>query len=359
MTFDQAIIDPQQQSLALKLSHLPCFNFKVDNISVINTGLSQPCFQVNYDNKTYFAKYLIANSIEPLASQLAARAGISPKLIYVGQNWLITEFIAGQGLDNGHQSEEEKLVVTIALLARCHNIALSSTSSKSESSDSNHQNLAQKISLTDDQLSKQSYLPSLDISATIEQLLQNIALSSTQHQALKFLVNVFQQNLAETHKIVQHTRQVFCHGDANYSNIIALKNETKNPENLYKIIDFECACIGPIAYDLAMLMAVNSIDSSKVEMITSRYQQALTRLNQQQKLTKIIDNLTENTHENSNISPLLVTCYFDFSLLINGLWYLSQYQGRKLIKYKILSIKQLMLLAIRHPQVNRLLDEMR
>jgi thiamine kinase-like enzyme len=356
LKFEQAIIDQQQQSLALKLSHLACFNLKVDNISVINAGLSQPCFQVNYDNKTYFAKYLIADSIEPLASQLAARDGISPKLIYVGQNWLITEFIAGQGLDNSKQSEEGKLAVTIALLARCHNIALSS---KSESSHSNHQNLTPKISLTDDQLSKQSYLPSLDISATIKQLLQNIALSSTQHQALKSLVNVLQQNLAETHKIVQHTRQVFCHGDANYSNVIALKNETKNPVNLYKIIDFECACIAPIAYDLGMLMAVNSINSSKVEMITSLYQQALTRLNQQQKLTKNIDNLTESTQENSNLSPLLVTCYFDFSILINSLWYLSQYQGRKLIKYKILSIKQLMLLSTRHPQVNRLLDEMR
>jgi len=359
LTFEQAIIDQEQQSLALKLSHLACFNLKVDNISVINAGLSQPCFQVNYENKTYFAKYLIADSIEPLASQLAARDKISPKLIYVGQNWLITEFIAGKGLDNGKQSEEEKLAVTIALLARCHNIALSSTSSKSESSQSNHQNLAEKISLTDDQLSKQSYLPSLDISTTIEQLLQNIVLSSTQHQALKSLVNVFQQKLAEAHQIVQHTRQVFCHGDANYSNVIALKNETKNPESLYKIIDFECACIAPIEYDLAMLMAVNSIDSSQVEMITSCYQQALTRLNQQQKLTKIIDKLTEITQENSNVSPLLVMCYFDFSLLINSLWYLSQYQGRKLIKYKILSIKQLMLLAIRHPQVNRLLDEMR
>lgn len=359
MKFDQAILDQQQQSLALKLSHLPYFNLKVDNISVINAGLSQPCFQVSYENKTYFAKYLTADSIEPLASQLAARDDISPKLIYVGQNWLITEFIAGQGLDNSHRSEEEKLAVTIALLARCHNIALSNTSSKSESSHSNYQNLTQKIALTDDQLSKQYYLPSLDISATIKQLLQNIALSSTQHQALKFFVNVFQQNLAKTHKLVQHTRQVFCHGDANYSNVIALTNETKNSESLYKIIDFECACIAPIEYDLAMLMAVNSIDSRKVEMITSLYQQALTRLNQQQNLTKIVENLTEKTHENSNISPLLVTCYLDFSLLINGLWYFSQYQERKLMKYKILSIKQLMLLAIRHPQVSRLLDEMR
>ena len=357
MKFDQAIIDPHQQSLALKLSHLPCFNLKVDNISVINAGLSQPCFQVNHEDKTYFAKYLIANSIEPLASQLAARDGISPKLIYVGQNWLITEFIEGQGLDNSNQSEEEKLAVTIALLVRCHNIALSS--SKSESNHSNHQNLTQKISLTDNQRSKKSYLQNLDISATIKQLLQNIALSSTQHQALKFLVNVFQQNLAETHEILQYTRQVFCHGDANYSNIIALKNETANSENLYKIIDFECACIAPIAYDLAMLMAVNSIDSSKVEMITSLYQQALTRLNQQKKLTDIVDNLAENTEKNDDISLGLVTCYYDFSLLINSLWYLSQYQERKLIKYKILSVKQLMLLATRYPQVNRVLDEMR
>ena len=359
MKFNQAIIDQQQQSLALKLSHLPCFNLKVDKISIINAGLSQPCFQVNYENKTYFAKYLIADSIEPLASQLAARDGISPKLIYVGQNWLITEFIAGQGLDDSDHSEEKKLVITIALLARCHSIALSSASSKNESCHSDYQNLIQKISLTDDQLSKQSYLPSLDISATIEQLLQNTTLSSTQHQTLKSLVNVFQQNLAKAHKIVQHPKQVFCHGDANYSNVIALKDETKNPEVLYKIIDFECACIAPIAYDLAMLMAVNSIDSSKVEMITSLYQQALTCLNEQKKSTNIVDNLTDNIQEHTDFSLNLVTCYFDFSIIINSLWYLSQYQSRKLMKYKILSMKQLMLLATRYPQVNKVLDEMR
>ncbi|WP_191321759.1 phosphotransferase [Colwellia sp. C1TZA3] len=360
MKFEQAIIDRGQESLALKLSYLPCFNeLKRDSISVIDAGLSQPCFQVNYENKAYFAKYLIADSIEPFASELAARYGISPKLIYVEQNWLITEFIAGQGLDNGYQSEAEKLAITIALLARCHSISLPSTISNSENSHSNHQNVVQTISPTDEQRSKQFYLSELDISATIQQLLQNIALSFAQQQALKSLSNVLQQNLAKANKIVQHTKQVFCHGDANFSNVMALKNDTKNTENLYKIIDFECACIAPVAYDLAMLMAVNGIDSSKVETITSLYQQALISLNQQKNSTGIVDNLTVNTQGNTATSTILVTCYLDFSLLINSLWYLWQYQGRKLIKYKVLSTKQLILLAKRHSQANRVLDEMR
>tara|TARA_R110000744_G_scaffold107699_3_gene204246 strand:- start:4848 stop:5921 length:1074 start_codon:yes stop_codon:yes gene_type:complete len=357
LKFDQSIIDQQQHSLALELCHLPCFNqLKVDGIRHIDAGLSNPCFHVSYENKSLFAKYLTANSIEPFVSQLAASKEIAPKLVYVGHNWLITEFITGQGLEKSDQSEDEKIAIVIALLTRCHSIL---DLSISKNSYSNHQELAQKILITDVNVQKQSYIPNLDISATINQLLQKTKLSVAQDKALQFLLNILQKNLVNTTKLVSNLPLVLCHGDTNFSNVIQLKNDDTSAEPLYKLIDFECACIAPIEYELAMLMAVNNIGAGKVELIKSFYQQAIISKNLQNKPLDIVDNLASEAQGTYKISNNVVTCYLDFSLLINGLWYMVEYQRRKQLKYKNLAIKQLSILAIRYPQANIVLDEMR
>ncbi|MBA6391251.1 aminoglycoside phosphotransferase family protein [Colwellia sp. BRX10-3] len=361
MEFDQSRIEQKQKSLAVKLCQLPCFHLlKVANISVIDSGLSQPSFHVKYENKAYFAKYLDANSIEPLASQLAATHGISPKLIYVGYNWLITEFIAGEGLDTSIQSEDEKLAVMLTLLARCHSIGdLSQNKPQHLNSDIDHQNLSSVISRSVHQMSKLPFIPNLDIPSTVNLLLQNIVLNASQEQALKSLLNILQNNLANTSKIVAISQPVFCHGDANFSNVIQLENNTKSSIDLYKLIDFECACLASIEYDLAMLMAVNDIDSGKIEIIKSLYQQAFISINQYEKPLKIVDNLVSKAQDIVEISTSLVTCYLDLSLIINALWYISKYQSRKQSKYKKLAEKQLRLLADKHQQANIVLDEMR
>jgi len=340
-------LDTQQQSLVLKLCQLPCFTqHKIVDIRVINLGLSQPCFEIQCDHKNYFAKHIVASSVEPLASLLAASHYISPTPLYVGHNWLVTEFIEGKELKQCQQSEEEKLTVMLTLLARCHCITYDL---------GNKQYIVEEVMPHPTQQS----LPKLDIAAIIWQLLQNNALSASQEQVLTPLLALLQQNLANTNEKLPNIKQVFCHGDANFSNVIQRKNNIKNKSNLYQLIDFECACIAPIEYDLAMLMAVNDIDYRKIEMINLCYQQALISLNQSENTLKIDGNLTNKVPELVGISMELITRYLDLSFLINGLWYFSQYQARKQLKYKTLAIKQLKALAIRHPQTNLVLDEMR
>ncbi|WP_157673925.1 aminoglycoside phosphotransferase family protein [Cognaticolwellia beringensis] len=357
MKLDQSIIDHQQHSLTLELCHLPCFNqLKVEHIRHIDAGLSNPCFHVSYENKSLFAKYLTANSIEPFVSQLAASEGIAPKLVYVGHNWLVTEFITGQGLEKSDQSEDEKIAIVLALLARCHSILDLSVSYNSQR---NHQALAQKTFITDVNVPTQSNIPNLDISATINQLLQKIKLSDTQDKALQFLLNILQKNLVNTSKFLSNIQQVLCHGDTNFSNVIQLKNDDTSAEPLYKLIDFECACIAPIEYELAMLMAVNNIDAGKVELIESLYQQAIISKKLPNKPLDIVDNIASKTQNTLKTSTVLVTCYLDFSFLINALWYMVEYQSRKQLKYKKLAIKQLSILAIRYPQADIVLNEMR
>lgn len=351
LSFEHVIISPldkKQQLLALKLCHLPYFTqHSVSRIRVIEIGLSQPCFEVKYDSKNYFAKYLIADSIEPLASQLAASHGLSPKPVYVDDNWLITEFIAGEGLEQCHQPEAEKLTVMLALLARCHRIP-------SDISDSQYYLTAQVVLAR-----MQKSLPKLDITTIIRQILQHTELSSTQEQVLTPLLTLLQQNLAKAIEKVPSVTQVFCHGDANFSNVIVGESDTEKSAKVYQLIDFECACIAPIEYDLAMLMAVNGIDASKITMVNASYQQALISLNHQEKALEIVDNLSGKITTIENISVNLVTRYLDLSLLINGLWYLSHYQSRKQSQYKLLAIKQLMALATRYPQTSFFVDEMR
>ena len=357
LKFDQSILDQQQQSLVRELCHLPCFNqLKIDGIRRIDTGLSNACFHVSYENKSLFAKHLTANSIEPLASELAASNGIAPKLVYVGHNWLITEFITGQGLDKSDQSEDEKIAIVLALLARCHSIFDVNLSHHSHGT---HQVFAQKILLSDLNLPKKPSIPNLDTSATIKQLLQKAELSVAQDNALHVLLTLLEKSLADTIKIVSNRQQVLCHGDTNFSNVIQRVNDDKSAKPIYQLIDFECACIAPIEYDLAMLMAVNHINANKVERIKLLYQQALISLNLQKNPLDIVENLASKVQDTFEISVKLVTCYLNLSFLINALWYLAEYQSRKQLKYKKLAEKQLNILAIRYPQANIILNEMR
>ncbi|MFT5814204.1 MAG: thiamine kinase-like enzyme [Psychroserpens sp.] len=345
MTFDYTLNSLTDEQLLHRLRYLPCFaKHTVNNISVIEAGLSQASFHVECEGKSYFAKYLVDNSIEPQVSQLAAAHGFSPKVFYAEQPWLITEFIAGQGLEKSKQLEDEKLLITMSLLIQCHAISICDEDIK-----------GQTVSLA---------IPTLDIPTIISQLLQQLQLSKAQVQALKSLIYLFQQNLIKAHSNVDNTKLVLCHGDANFSNVITtnishLTGADKGIKIGYQLVDFECARIAPPEYDLAMLMAVNDIDFSKAAMINTLYQQMNKSLN---KTANIVDNVNEHTNktfETTNNPLFLVTCYYDFSFLINALWYFERYQRQQLVKYKILAIKQLMSLAIRHPQANIVLDEMR
>jgi len=347
LTFDHALHSLADEKKLHQLRQLPCFAQQtVSNISVIEAGLSQASFHVICEGKSYFAKYLVENSIESRVSQLTAAHGLSPKVVYAEQRWLITDFIVGQGLEKSKQSEDEKLAITISLLKQCHAISCHVQDNKEQA--------------------VLSSVPTLDILVIISQLLQQLKLSKAQSQALKSLICLLQQNLVKAYSDVDNIKLVLCHGDVNFSNVMAAENSLatakvtdKDRKIRHQLLDFECARIAPPEYDLAMLMAVNDIDFSKAAMINTRYQQMKQAPN---KADNIVDNVSYYANKTPMLtdnSLLMVTCYYDLSILINALWYFEQYQRQQLVKYKILAIKQLMALAIRHPQVNEVIDEMR
>ncbi len=341
------------KQLALKLSQLTCFEqLTVDNIHVIYAGLSQPCFQVDDKNSRYFAKYINDNHVEAQASQLAAIYGIYPKIFYTDHHWLITEFKVGEGLDKGKRSEEENLTITLRLLAQCHHVTIASAGYPKE--------IPLDTARTQQEQAQALRLPALDVVGTVKQLLQTIEISDSQAHVLQQLCELLRQNLMNATEQVADLQQVFCHGDANFSNVFALENTmVADDAKGYLLIDFECACIAPREYDVAMLMAVNGISLSNIEIMHRLYLQAFIEINPQKNSLEVVDNTPEIIHYNAELSLVLVMRYYDLSLLINGLWYMSQYQCRQKLKYKTMAYKQLMLLEKRYPELHTLLSQMR
>ena len=361
------ILDETHKKLALELCQLPCFNsLTIDNIAVIDVGLSQSCFQVDDTNQRYFAKYLTGSYVETTASQIAAFYGIAPKVVYAGNNWLVTEFKVAQELNTADLSENEKITLMLTMLAQCHQI--------DEHSDSQHHNEqldsvfykashltfnsavssagATSLKPIRKQKDKLSALPKLNVTAVIDDLLQQLELSDQQNQQLKQLSKKLMQNLNKANEQAGNIRQVFCHGDANFSNVLLVKNNLSSPNTHdYLLVDFECACIAPIEYDLAMMMAVNGIEANKIEIIYQLYLQGLTALNKQGNAHEIVDNSSVELMNVKSLSSKLVTCYYDLSILITGLWYFVAYQSRQQLKYKNLALKQLQLLAKSYPEL--------
>lgn len=349
----------QQQTLRQMLCQLPCFKkLKVTDINEINTGLSQPCFRVEYENNFYFAKYVNSNSTEAMASQIAANYKISPHVVYVGNNWLITEFIVGEGLDTAIQSVVDKLITMLTLLSRCHCIDYASQYNALEPlanlQTTNHLN-PESV----DQKTTKIEIPTLDIANTISELFENITGNDVLLNNLLSLSNVLQQNLKNVNITLGSIEQVFCHGDANFSNAMQLKYPQLNSVAVHKLIDFECACIAPVDFDLAMLMAVNEIERAKVTVMIDQYYAINKSHLAANNIANIVDNSLPNKQNMAIPSTVMVTCYYDLSILINCLWYLSKFQDSSQEIYKNLAKKQIMLLPTCHPQVNNILDEMR
>ena len=223
-------------------------------------------------------------------------------------------------------------------------------------------------------------IPQLAIEQTVSQLFEDLSLqqknadnrylSLAQQNRLQAIADVLLQELAQLK--AGQSNDVFCHGDANFSNVIKKENSKKNTDNSrYQLIDFECACIAPIEYELAMLMAVNEIQSSKTEQIIALYCQLSSRPHssntlQQSRLTnkenktinaaensmEIVDNLAVSTVNSGYINKRLVTRYRYLGFIINGLWYLAQFYQHQREKYKKLANNQFSLLAEHYPETN-------
>ncbi len=275
------------QQLAAQLTNLDIFS-DIKHISPINSGLSGHSFKVETQGRLYFAKSLQRSNtahIELQVHQQAAIKGLSPTICYADQNWLITDFIQGDELSKAKLSIEDKLAVAVTIMYQFHQVS------------------------TEPLLDN---LPRLAITKTINDLLATSLYSAKQIE----LITQIGEKLA--HSITVQGATV-CHGDINFTNVLLSDNgQLLNAHNTHYLIDFECACLADVEYDIAMLLAINTIDKHSQQSIISHYE-------------------TLSKRDNSlNINTDKVTCYLSFCYLINGLWFYGKYkhkQDKKLLHY--------------------------
>jgi thiamine kinase-like enzyme len=210
-----------------KLVALPFFK-QIKEIQELEKGASHHCFKVITGNGNYFAKYFESDRAtrenEHKVTVVAAKAGITPRILHCSTHWLITDFIEGQLTDE--QTTDKKIIIATGLIKKCHQL---------------------KIDLTP-----------LDLHAILDYL--------TKYQDFRFeQLNVIRSIIKKLPKIQEVQSLVVCHGDVNFSNILF----TKNPY----LIDFEYACLAEPEYDLAMMIAINLLNVQQQQLLLSRYEE--------------------------------------------------------------------------------------
>ncbi|NQY86246.1 MAG: phosphotransferase [Colwellia sp.] len=245
---------------------LACFNH-IEKISKITSGLSQACYKVSADKKVYFAK-TITDNIEAPVAIYASKSGLSPSVIYHDQHWLISNFIDANNLASSTINTDDKIEHAIKLMVRCHQLT-----------------------------AKPIDLAPADI---INKLINKRHYCAIQKAELRQLTEVILTPINDVRA------GVCCHGDLNFSNVLI------NQAQHTWLIDYECACIAPIEYDLAMFIAVNNLASDKVTVIIAQYQDQFS----------------------VSIDPQQLKHYLRFCYFINALWYFNTYQEKMQIENK-------------------------
>ncbi|MDO6486244.1 phosphotransferase [Colwellia sp. 6_MG-2023] len=267
------------------LSTLACFK-TVDAIVPITAGLSSQCYQVFADNKCFFAKQ-VTTTDEPLVNIYAASKNISPSVIYHDNHWLITEFIAGDNLSLAQETLDKKIMLATKLMAQCHQLKVNVNKQVPENVIGSFMNeqafLAQQFSTQQ----------------------QNALLRCS-----KDIITSLNATADTTSK--GHTNLVCCHGDINFSNIVLSLDQTAY------LVDYECVCLAPAEYDLAMLVAVNNLNEDKLSLVIKLYQK----------------------HIHGDINQTRVKDYLQFCYFINGLWYAQAYNKSNLEQFVHLAKQQ-------------------
>jgi len=250
------------------------------SVEPISAGLSHRCFGVSIttltDTKTYFVKSLTGHedtSINEVSSaRLAMTESITPKVIYSCREWLVTDFISGQMLAANDIPVEEKIALSMPLLAELHQIK----STRNISSLSIQQIVNSQIGV-----SKLSFDKQLMLQTLCQQIL------------------TFDEG----------DTKVLCHGDVNFSNILIDRQDKA------WLIDFECSFIGCAEFDLAMFIAVNNLPMSQLPTVISHYQCALA--------------VKADEMFNGTLNEVLIHSYLACCYLINGIWYQNNAVSRE------------------------------
>lgn len=256
---------------------LPCFSGKCV-ITPLTTGLSHRCYKVKNLAKCYFVKRLnegTANTeINALSFlQTTSNPKLTVEIICYKNQWLVTDFIEEPAFLN--KSKNDKIDTCLALMTKLHGISLDNPNKILEFP-----------------------LPKLTVEGTAKELILKI---QTLDDNTLSTLNAYACKLAElinTKHNAGAVTPVLCHGDINFGNILTSQ---KSDVDSY-LIDFECALIGPIEYDIAMFIAVNILGHEVLPTIIGKYH-------------------TLNNHHNADVK--LVECLLLYCHFINGLWYLN------------------------------------
>lgn len=284
------------------LKSLPCFKTIVA-IELLAGGMSHTCVKVMSTKQVFLAKRLNATTAkaEISAALICAEQGLSPSVIYHNEQWLITEFIAGFNLSTSTLTSDEQVSIALDLMTSLHQLALPPFSKKK---------------------AVKSEIPLVDIKKTITALLaQTSVFSANQKLVLVRLTNLLVNEINAQIRRCELAK-VVCHGDINFSNILIgsnnglyLSNDHINATAKPWLIDFECAQLAPIEYDLAMFIAINNIPVDNINAVMTSYMLLA---------------------PSSQLNKELLTYYILYSYFINGLWYLANNIGSKLKKKQLL-----------------------
>ncbi|MEI6895840.1 MAG: phosphotransferase [Colwellia sp.] len=255
------------------LKALPCFA-EVIEVLLLEQGMSHTCAKVITASQVFFVKKLHVETAnkEVFCSMLAAKQGLSPTIVYHDTMWLVTEFIEGTCLAQSQFSltTENKIATSLRLMNKLHQLTLHG---------SDHR------------------LSSLNVNKSILDLVNNAdSLFEQQRSIIKQVTKRLSTEI-NTQLSLSGTSSVFCHGDINYSNVL-IDNDNKP-----WLIDFECAHLAPIEFDLAMFIAINNISADLIDNILASY-------------IRLAPNYRPNIK--------LLTYYILYSNLLNALWYFEQ-----------------------------------
>ncbi len=271
--------------------HLEYDNVGMLSVTAIADGLSHQsfkvCFKVRSVKHIFFVKCFTeknadTRNTEINVTKVTGRAGLSPKVVYADDQFLITEFIDGNTLESIPLVTQEKVHHCLSLMEQLHQI--------------NHDDIAVN-SLTP------FIINEFDPSDILNSLIKALALSEQE------VVQEIADDVLLLMPKVDKNQQVLCHGDMNFSNVFV---GTVINENKLYLLDFECACVAEAEFDIAMMIAVNSLP---------------------------VDVVFKHSYL-AGLSKRRITRYLLLSLFINGLWYFNaacNHRG-KIKKQRLLSL---------------------
>lgn len=264
------------------LKSLPCFD-EIQTIGLLANGLSQTAIKVTTASQTFFAKKLHQNTAITETycalfcsnedSEQGSTQHLSPDVIYYDHQWLVTAYICGGTLADSNAESDVKISTALQLMAKLHQL---STAGMREP------------------------IPTLDTKLSAERLLVKPAPLIAQNRHI--LDNVIKCLTCTINHLISDSTSpsVLCHGDINFTNILV------DDEQQPWLIDFECAHIASIEFDLAMFFAVNNIPT--------------------QQLNEVVDNYIKLSPE-YRCNKTLLNHYILYSFFINGLWYFDNTSG--------------------------------